>query len=152
MTPATTSSDYISVLWFTMIAIRSLWGRRIAAGLISWLVPFLAAFPLYSSTGVLLVDVALFKSVMVVAGSVTAGILLVWYFGQVTTGYAREGVVMGLFLLATNYLLDLIVLVGLMHMPIGDYVMKISIGYLMIPVFCITVGVVAEGANRLAVA
>jgi hypothetical protein len=131
-----------------MIAIRSLWGRRLAAGLLSWLVPFLAAIPFYSPSGVLLADVALFKSVMVVTGSVTAGVLLVWYFGQVSTGYAREGAILGFFLLAINYLLDLVVLVGLMQMPIGDYITKISIGYLMIPVFVITVGVVAEGAAR----
>jgi hypothetical protein len=131
-----------------MIAIRSLWGRRLAAGLLSWLVPFFAAIPFYSPSGVLLTDMALFKSVMVVTGSVTAGVLLVWYFGQVSTGYAREGVVLGFFLLAINYLLDLVVLVGLMQMPLGDYITKISIGYLMIPVFVITVGVVAEGAAR----
>jgi hypothetical protein len=133
-----------------MIEIRSVWGRRLTAGLLSWLVPFLAAVPFYSGTGELLVDVSLFKSVMVVIGSATAAILLIWYFRKIGSGYAREGMVMGLFLLAVNYLLDLIVLVGLMQMPLWDYTTKIGISYLVIPVFAITVGIVAEGARQRA--
>jgi hypothetical protein len=128
-----------------MFEILSVWGRRIVTGLLSWLVPFLVSIPFYSGAGVLLVDVSLFKSVMVVAGSVTAGALLVWYFRQVSSGYARESVILGVFLLAVNYFLDLIVLVGLLHMPFWDYVTRISFSYLLIPVFVITVGIVAEG-------
>jgi len=65
----------------------TLWGRRILAGFLTWLVPFLVSVPFYAGNGKLLIDFALFKSLMVITGSVTAGILIVWFFSAVK-GYS----------------------------------------------------------------
>jgi hypothetical protein len=69
---------------------HSIWGRRLIAGVLSWLVPFLAAVPFYGRNGTLAIDLTLFKSIMIVVGSVTAAILIVWFFMSVSTSYTHE--------------------------------------------------------------
>ena len=76
--------------------LNSVWGRRLSAGLLSWLVPFLIAVPFYSNNGTLLIDLMLFKSIMIFVASITAAILMVWLFRVVTTAYTREAVITGL--------------------------------------------------------
>jgi len=56
---------------------RSIWGCRLIAGVLSWLVPFLVAVPFYGRDGTLMIDPAMFKSIMIVVASITAAILIV---------------------------------------------------------------------------
>lgn len=124
--------------------INSLWGRRMVAGILSWLIPFLVAVPFYSRDGVLLVDAALFKSLMIVTGSVTAAVLMIWFFARVTSSYTREACITGVCWLILNWALDLLVLVGLLGMTPADYLSGIGLRYLMIPAMVIATGVVAD--------
>lgn len=127
---------------------RSIWGRRLIGGVLSWLVPFLAAVPFYSRNSELVVDLALFKSIMIVISSITAAILIIWFFKNVRVSYTHEAIITGLVWLAMNWVLDAIVLVGLLGMPAGDYLTQIGIRYLMIPAIVIAAGVVAEDATH----
>lgn len=131
-----------------MIAItHAIWGRRLIAGVLSWLVPFLAAVPFYSRDRTLAIDLVIFKSIMIVVASVTAAILIVWFFKSVSRSYTHEAVITGLVWLAMNWALDAIVLVGILGMAVGDYITQIGIRYLMIPAIVIAAGVVADEAT-----
>lgn len=121
----------------------SLWGRRLIAGFLTWLVPFLASIPFYGMDGTLVVDQMLFKSLMIVIGSLTAAILLVWFFAVVPGSFAREAAITGAVWLVMNWVLDLVVLVGLMGMPPYEYATGIGLRYLVIPAMVIPAGIIA---------
>jgi hypothetical protein len=126
---------------------NTLWGRRTVAGFLTWLIPFLASVPFYSRDGVLLIDIALFKSLMVVTGSVIAAVLIIWFFAIVKTSYTREAVITGIFWLILNWALDLVVLVGLLGIAPADYMTRIGLSYFVIPAMVIATGIVADKAS-----
>ncbi|MDO9326073.1 MAG: hypothetical protein Q7T80_14075 [Methanoregula sp.] len=125
---------------------HSIRSRRFIAGILSWLVPFLVAVPFYGRDGTLAIDLDLFKSIMIVVSSITAAILIIWFFRSVHASYTREAVITGLVWLGMNWALDAIVLVGLLGMPPADYFTQIGIRYLMIPAIVIAAGIVADEA------
>jgi len=128
--------------------LNSVWGRRLIAGLLSWLVPILIAVPFYSNNGTLLIDLMLFKSIMINIASLTAAILMVWLFRVVTTAYTRAAVITGLLWPGMNWTVDLIVLVGLLGLPPPDYIFQIRVRYLMIPARVIAGGIIADDAAQ----
>ena len=129
--------------------VSPIWRRRLTGAFLSWLVPFAAAIPFYGPGG-LLIDIHLFKSIMIVIGSITAAILIVWCFRTIHTNYTREAVVTGILWLLANWALDLAVLVGLLGTPLPDYAGQIGLRYLMIPVMVIVAGIVADEAVKRA--
>jgi len=54
--------------------------KTVTYGFLSWLIPFLAAFFFYSKEGEMAIDIFLFKSIMIVVGSISAAFLLISYF------------------------------------------------------------------------
>ena len=124
------------------------WRRRIAGAFLTWLVPFVCAVPFYGPAG-LVIDQQLFKSIMIVIGSITAAILIIWCFRPVEKNFTHEAIVTGFVWLIANWVLDLIVLVGLLGMALPDYAGQIGLRYLVIPAMVIAAGVVAdEGVKR----
>lgn len=123
------------------------WRRRLAGAFLTWLVPFACAIPFYSPTG-LVIDQQLFKSIMIVVGSITAAILIVWCFRPVEKNFTHEAIVTGFVWLLANWILDLIVLVGLLGMTLPEYAAQIGLRYLVIPAMVIAAGVVADGAVK----
>ncbi len=114
--------------------------RNVLYGSLTWLIPFVASIFFYSKEGGLTVDIFLFKSIMIVVGSISAAFLLISYFKNIKNGYLREGVIVGFTWLGINILLDLLVLIPMSGMSIPDYFMQIGIRYLVIPVMSIMVG------------
>ena len=129
------------------LSLSPIWRRRLAGAFLTWLVPFVCAIPFYGKDG-LLVDQQLFKSIMIVVGSITATILIIWCFRPVEKNYTREAVVTGIVWLFANWILDLIVLVGLLGMTLPDYATQIGLRYLVIPAMVIAAGVVADEAVK----
>jgi hypothetical protein len=127
-------------------SLNSVQSRRLIAALLSWLVPFLIAVPFYGKNGNLLIDLWLFKSIMIVVATITAAILMVWFFRAVTTAYTREAVITGLVWLVVNWVLDIIVLVGLLGMAPPGCIIRLGLYYLMIPAMVIAAGIIADGA------
>jgi hypothetical protein len=106
-------------------------------GFLLWLVCMVIAvivWPLHTS------QFMLFKSIMVVSGTIVGMILLAYYFKKVKSNYIREGVVVGVVWFVLNIVLDLIVLVGLLKTPLVDYLISPGVGYLCMPVMSIGVG------------
>jgi hypothetical protein len=114
--------------------------KKLSYGFLSWLVPFITSFLFYTREGELTIDIFLFKSIMIVVGSVTAAFLMISYFKAINADYFKEGVVLGLTWFGMNILLDLVILVAMFGMPAGDYFTQIGLRYVVIPVMCITVG------------
>jgi hypothetical protein len=96
-----------------------MWGRRLATGFLAWLVPFLISILFFGKDGNLLIDQMLFKSLMIVAGSITAAILMVWYFSFIAGSYAREAVLLSGVWLLMNWALDIVVMIEVLGMPPG---------------------------------
>lgn len=112
-------------------------------GFLSWVIPFVASLLFYSKEG-LLINVFLFKSIIIVVGSISAAILLVSYFKKISRAYLKEGVIVGVVWLGINILLDLLVLIPMSGMSNEEYISKIGIIYMVIPVMSITVGKTLE--------
>jgi len=117
-------------------------------GFLVWLIPFVASLFFYTSGGKLIIDIFLFKAIMIVVGSVSGAVLLVYYFKKVHMDYFKEGIILGVVWFGINILLDLMVLVSIFGMPIADYFTRIGIGYFVIPVMCITVGTALSNVGK----
>lgn len=109
-------------------------------GFLVWLVPFVASLFFYSAEGKLIIDTFLFKSIMIVVGSIVGAFLLVSYFKKINKDYLKEGILVGVIWFGINILLDLLVLVLMFGMPMLDYFTRIGLGYIVIPVMSIMVG------------
>lgn len=113
-------------------------------GFLTWLIPFVVSFFFYSKEGQPLIDIFLFKSIMIVVGSLTAASLLVLYFRGLKKDYLKEGVIVGLAWFAINIIMDLAVLVPMSGMSIGSYFAQIGLRYIIIPIMSTAMGYVAD--------
>ena len=116
--------------------------RNILYGFLVWLIPFVSAFFFYSREGGLVIDIFLFKTIMIVVGAIIGAFLLVSYFKKINNSYLREGIIVGLAWFSINILLDLLVLVPMSEMALPDYFAQIGLRYLVMPVMSIMVGAV----------
>jgi len=85
--------------------------KNILYGFLAWLIPFVASIFFYTQEGKLTIDIFLFKSIMIVVGSISASILLVSYFKKINGEYLKEGIIVGLTWLVINILMDMLVLI-----------------------------------------
>src|SRR5512136_869481 len=100
--------------------------KNVLYGFLAWLIPFLASLFFYSKEG-LTIDIFLFKSIMIVVGSISAAILLVLYFKEIRGAYLKEGIIVGVVWFGINILLDLLILIPISGMSIADYFPRIGI-------------------------
>ncbi len=113
-------------------------------GFLAWFIPFVASFFFYTREGELIIDIFLFKSIMIVIGSFSAAFLLVSYFKKINSDYFKEGIIVGLTWLGLNILSDLLVLIPMSGMSIANYFTQIGIRYLAIPAMSVAVGTALE--------
>ena len=118
--------------------------RNILYGFLAWLIPFVTAFFFYSKDGGLVIDIFLFKSIMIVVGAISGAFLLISYFKKISNGYLREGIIVGLTWFSINILLDLLVLIPMSGMSLADYFTQIGLRYIVMPVMGIMIGVSLE--------
>ncbi|HIH45358.1 MAG TPA: hypothetical protein HA257_09920 [Candidatus Methanoperedenaceae archaeon] len=118
--------------------------RNILYGFLAWLIPFVASLFFYTREGQLTINIFLFKSIMVILGSFSAAILLVYYFKKIDSAYFREGIVVGLTWFGINIILDLLILIPMSGMSIADYFTQIGLLYLAIPAMSIAIGTALE--------
>ncbi len=109
-------------------------------GFLVWLVPFAVSIPLFTPDGEPRIDVFLFKTIMLIIGSVTGAALLVRYFRKVNSDYVAEGVKLGTLWLVMNWGLDFATIVSFNGMPVGTYFTEIGLRYLNMPIFSIAIG------------
>jgi hypothetical protein len=120
--------------------------RTVLYGFLAWLIPFVVSFFFYTKEGKLTIDVFLFKSIMIIVGSISAAFLLVSYFKRIHADYFKVGIIAGFIWFGINILLDLLVLIPMSGMSIANYFTQIGLRYLVIPAMSMTVG--AALANK----
>ena len=119
--------------------------RTTILGLLSWAIPFAASFAFVDRTGQWLIPYPLFKSIMVVVfGGLGTG-FLVLAFRQIPPTW-RSGLAVGLYWLALNLVLDLVVLLPLTGMTVVGYLEDIGLRYLLIPIIATAMGASADQA------
>lgn len=123
--------------------------RNIVYGFLSWLVPFLTAFLFYNKQGVPTINIFLFKSIMIVTGTLTGVVLLFYYFRKIDKDFLQEGIITGILWFAMNIGLDLVVLVPMSGMRLADYFAQIGLRYLCILIISIGMGAVLAARNTI---
>ena len=114
--------------------------RLILFGALLWIIPFVAAFAFYDSTGKLTTSYDLFKSSMIVISSLVGAYFIFLYFKPIVKDFVKEGVMVGLIWLAINLVLDIFILVPFAKMAMKDYFASIGLRYLQIPIFTFVTG------------
>jgi hypothetical protein len=116
-------------------------------GFLSWLIPFVASFAFFGRDGQPWIPLPLFKSIMVVIfGGVGIWLLLI-AFRHIRPTLA-SGLQVGLYWLAINIVLDLLILLPLTGMAVPVYFYDIGLRYLLIPMIAAAMGAQAERARR----
>ncbi len=122
--------------------------RIIIYGFFTWFVPFIIAIPFYSPDGTLLVSQQLFKSLMIVTGSVIGAILIVHLFRVNTGAFMYTGYLAGGIWLILNWVMDILILIPLSGMDLPTYFGDIGIRYCIIPVMTVMAGKIAQDASQ----
>ena len=118
--------------------------KAIGYGFITWLVPFVIGFFLYSPDGAPLFNELFISNIFEVVGVAVGMLLLIKYFKGVTQHYAREGLYIGLIWFCINIILDLVILLPFTGMSFNDYLIEIATVYLTIPFITAGVGYITE--------
>ncbi len=121
--------------------------RVLLYGVLTWLIPFLLAIPFYSG-GELLIDQQLFKSIMIIIGSLTGAVLIAHLFRVMSWEYLTAGYVTAVAWFLINWALDILILIPLSGLDLISYTSQIGLRYLLIPVMTIMAGVVADHATK----
>ncbi|MCZ3366256.1 MULTISPECIES: hypothetical protein [Methanobacterium] len=113
-------------------------------GFLVWLIPFAVSFFIYPLKTPMY---SLFESIMSVLIAVAAMIFSYFYFRDIKTNFAVEGIITGIVWFIIAIVIDLVMFLPAspMHMNFNDYMMTIGVKYLIIPVVTIGTGYIAQG-------
>ena len=114
--------------------------KNIKLGFLSWLLPFGLSFVFYKPSGELTISYDLFKSLMIVLGSITGCFLLFRYFKFVERDFIKQGVLVGVSWFLINIILDTLILLPMMGESFSNYFVSIGLRYTVIPAISITMG------------
>ncbi|MEL6186369.1 MAG: hypothetical protein AAFU79_17225 [Myxococcota bacterium] len=106
----------------------------LGGGLLVWAVPFVISMFFYDRSGVLTVDVFLFKSIMIVVSVGFGGWLLLRSLDHRTSAGGAEGLALGAAWMVMNWVLDAAVLLPLTGMGAGSYAAGIGLRYFAMPI------------------
>ncbi len=116
-------------------------------GVLSWFIPYLAAFAFFDPSGGLMIAQPLFKSIMIVVGGASGCLLLVLAFRLISPTWLA-GLALGLLWLVLNWLLDTVLLLPLSGQSLPDYAADIGLRYLILPMIATAMGAVATSKSR----
>ncbi|PJZ59159.1 hypothetical protein EHQ76_19935 [Leptospira barantonii] len=118
--------------------------RIFGYGFLVWLIPFLVAIPFYTRDGKLLTDIFLFKSVMLITGSLTGCLLFVSLALKISG--KKFGILLsaGFIWLIINWGLDFLILLPMSKMSPADYFIQIGLGYIAMVFVSFAIGWVAD--------
>lgn len=121
--------------------------KNIFFGFLSWLIPFAVSFLFYRPGGELVVPYAVFKSIIMVVGTITGCYLLFRYFRLLDGDFIRNGVIVGISWFIINIIFDTLILVPIMKTTFATYFMSIGLSYAAIPAISIAMGYLLEKKN-----
>ncbi|AOP34920.1 hypothetical protein A0128_14340 [Leptospira tipperaryensis] len=114
--------------------------RILSYGFLVWLIPFAVAIPFYSRDGILLTDLFLFKTVMLLVGSLTGSLLLASLAVKVAGKVLSTLLFAGFVWLVINWGLDFLILIPMSKMSVSDYFIQIGLRYLPIMIVAFSIG------------
>jgi hypothetical protein len=117
-------------------------------GILTWIVPIAISIPFYSNKGALIVDIFLFKSIMILALGITCSLLLKNYLKKETSNYIFKGAVVGCTWFIINIFLDIITIVPMSEMSFVEYFSQTGLRYLLIPIMSISMGLAASDVKK----
>ena len=115
-------------------------GKIILFGFIGWIIPYISAFFMYSQEGEVLVDIFLFKTIMILIGNTLGVYLMVMYFKKTKEDILKKSIYLGVIWVIMFWLLDFVALLPLSDMTFGAYFMEIGLRYLLVPVISLGIG------------
>lgn len=115
-------------------------------GFLVWVIPFLFGFAFYDSSGQLIIDPFLFKTIMLIVGALTGASFMVVYFKKLKKGFLRAGIRIGATWFIINIIMDLAILVPMSNMDVWTYMAQIGLRYVIIPIMSVSMGIVAQNA------
>jgi uncharacterized membrane protein YpjA len=118
--------------------------KTIGYGFVSWAIPFVVSLLFFEKGGQPKLPVDLIKSIMIVVGAASGGVLLLFLFKQIRPSLLR-GIVIGSLWFVINIVLDLAILVPMTKMSLGQYFSEIGVRYLLIPIMA---GLMAAVSRR----
>ncbi|PJZ46859.1 hypothetical protein [Leptospira brenneri] len=118
--------------------------RNLGYGFLSWFLPFVISIFFFSKEGTLQIDLFLFKTIMVVVGSLSGCFLLYKYFLHIDSQFFKEGFIVGLSWISFNWILDILILLPMSKMPIDLYFIQIGFRYFSLLFFAIAMGSILE--------
>jgi hypothetical protein len=121
--------------------------KIILFGFLAWLVPFIAAFPFYGPKG-LTIDIFLFKTIMIIIGTIVGVLLFVRYFREIKKNYIQEGAVVGLAWFAISVILDMLILLPMSGSDLSSYFAGIGLRYLTLPIIGVGMGQVLADKKK----
>lgn len=114
--------------------------RLFLFGLLVWMVPFVVAFPFYSPTGELTVDVFLFKSIMLLTLVATTVFLSIIHLKKTKEATISTSLLIGLVWLLIPIIMDFLILIPIAEMSTPDYMKQIGMRYLVVPLIVLGQG------------
>lgn len=114
-------------------------------GFLTWLVPFVAGMFLYTQDGQPRFDAMLVKSLLLLVAAGTTAALASRWLRRTEDRFVCEGLLIGATWTVVNWGLDAAVLLPLSGMSPGEYMARIGVGLLLLPVVTVAMGAALEG-------
>lgn len=114
--------------------------KLVGFGFLTWLIPFIATFFMYTPAGQPLFDLHFIKTILVLIGTFTAVLLLVLYFSSISSHFLREGFIVGYTWLVIYWILDYFILIPMANVSVATYFTEIGLRILTIPMISIAMG------------
>ncbi|TGL57653.1 hypothetical protein [Leptospira sarikeiensis] len=111
---------------------KSILVRVLSFGFLVWLVPFVVAMGFFSPERKLLVDMFLFKTIMLLVGTATGSYLLFLLSKRIQRPSFKIFLGIGSIWLIENWVLDFLILLPLNGMSVSDYFVQIGLRYVQI--------------------
>lgn len=115
--------------------------RRIGYGIVAWAIPYVTGVAIL---GLRQTDLPLFKTIMIVEGSLTGATLAVVYFQTVRGEYLKEGLLLGATWIVVNWVLDVFGVVPFAKLTFDRYFIEIGFEYLAMFAPTVAIGYVLE--------
>lgn len=115
--------------------------NRVAYGVVLWAIPFVTSIPLLP---LMRSDPVLFKTIMIVEGSIVGAVLAVVYFRAIERSFLREGIVLGAVWVVVNWLLDFVALLPFAGLSVPRYFLEIGLRYLAVAALTVAIGAALE--------
>lgn len=119
--------------------------KKVGYGLILWVIPYVTTIPLM---GLMQTNLILFKTIMIVEGTIVGGVLSALYFQGVTSQFLREGLITSAVWIVMNWVLDFVALLSFSGHSVSRYFMGIGDRYLTIAAPLVAIGYVIEDRSQ----